>query len=55
VPLVTTIAGARATAQALSAMSKGPLKQVPLQEYFPDYKDESGYLMIGMAKEAVST
>jgi len=50
VPMVTTIAGARATAEALKAMAAGPLKQVALQEYFPDYKDDSNYLMIGMAK-----
>lgn len=51
VPIVTTIAGAKATALALKAMRAGPLQQVPLQDYFPDYKDDSNYLMIGMTKE----
>lgn len=51
VPIVTTIAGAKATALALKALRAGPLQQVPLQDYFPDYKDDSNYLMIGMAKE----
>eukprot|EP00775_Hariotina_reticulata_P009331 gene9331-9495_t len=51
VPLVTTIAGAKATALALKAMKAGPLAQVPLQEYFPDYKDESNYLMVGMPQK----
>lgn len=35
VPLVTTIAGARATTQALEAMRRGELQQIPLQDYFP--------------------
>jgi hypothetical protein len=35
VPIITTIAGARATAMALKAMKAGPLQQVPLQQYFP--------------------
>jgi carbamoyl-phosphate synthase large subunit len=48
--MVTTIAGAKATAEALKAMRAGPLKQVALQEYFPDYKDDSNYLMIGLPK-----
>lgn len=47
VPIVTTIAGARATAMALAAMAKGPLQQVPLQEFFPNYVDESMELMLG--------
>jgi hypothetical protein len=51
VPMVTTIAGAKATALALKAMKAGPLAQVPLQEYFPDYKDESNYLMVGMPQQ----
>lgn len=51
VPIVTTIAGAKATTLALKAMRAGPLEQVPLQSYFPDYKDDSNYLMIGMTKE----
>lgn len=50
VPIVTTIAGAKATALALKAIRAGPLQQVPLQEYFPDYKDDSNYLMVGLAK-----
>lgn len=48
IPIVTTIAGAKATTQALQAMAKGPLKQVPLQDFFPDYQDDSMYLMTGM-------
>lgn len=52
VPIITTIAGAKATAKALKAMRAGPLQQVPLQEYFPDYQDDSNYLMTGMAKDA---
>jgi hypothetical protein len=36
---------------ALEAMSKGTLEQVPLQDFFPDYKDDSNYLMIGMPQE----
>lgn len=41
IPTVTTIAGARATASALRAMRSGPLVQVPLQDFFPDYYDDS--------------
>ncbi|KAI8463160.1 MAG: hypothetical protein J3K34DRAFT_527209 [Monoraphidium minutum] len=52
IPIVTTIAGAKATSMALAAMAKGTLEQVPLQEYFPDYKDDSSYLMTGMPQEA---
>lgn len=52
VPIVTTIAGAKATALALKAMKAGPLQQVPLQAYFPDYKDDSNYLMVGMPATA---
>lgn len=51
VPLVTTMAGARATASALTAMRAGPLKQVPLQTYFPDYRDDSMHLMTGVASD----
>ena len=51
VPLVTTLAGARATAAALTAMRAGPLKQVPLQTYFPDYRDASMHLMTGVAAD----
>lgn len=46
VPIVTTIAGARATAQALKVMKDKPLELTPLQDYFPDYKDESLALML---------
>jgi carbamoyl-phosphate synthase large subunit len=35
VPAVTTLAGAKATAQALAGMRAGPLQQVPIQDYFP--------------------
>ncbi len=49
VPIVTTIAGAKATTKALKAVAQGPLEQVPLQEYFPDYKDDSMYLMLGQS------
>jgi hypothetical protein len=52
VPIVTTIAGAKATTLALKAMRAGPLQQVPLQAYFPDYKDDSNYLMTGMPTNA---
>ncbi len=41
IPTVTTVAGARATAAALRAMRAGPLVQIPLQDFFPDYKDSS--------------
>ena len=41
IPTVTTVAGCRATAMALQAMCKGPLIQVPIQDYFPDYYDDS--------------
>jgi carbamoyl-phosphate synthase large subunit len=34
VPLVTTIAGAKATVQALRGLKEGGLEQVPLQDYF---------------------
>ncbi|GAB4823138.1 hypothetical protein N2152v2_010184 [Parachlorella kessleri] len=35
VPIITTIAGAKATAQALGGLKQGQLEQVPLQDYFP--------------------
>lgn len=34
VPIITTIAAARATVEALRGMATGPLEQVALQEYF---------------------
>lgn len=34
VPLITTVAGAKATVQALRGMREGGLEQVPLQDYF---------------------
>ena len=36
VPVTTTVAGARATVQALAGMKDGPLRQVPIQDYFPE-------------------
>ncbi|GAX74736.1 hypothetical protein CEUSTIGMA_g2183.t1 [Chlamydomonas eustigma] len=41
IPTVTTLAGCKATTLALQAMRKGPLVQVPIQDYFPDYYDDS--------------
>jgi carbamoyl-phosphate synthase large subunit len=35
IPIITTVAGAKATTQALAGLKEGPLKQVPLQDYFP--------------------
>jgi len=35
IPIVTTLAGARATVAALAGMRDGPLTQVPIQDYFP--------------------
>lgn len=35
IPIITTVAGARATAAALKGMASGKLVQVPLQDYFP--------------------
>ncbi|RMZ56922.1 hypothetical protein APUTEX25_004984, partial [Auxenochlorella protothecoides] len=35
VPIITTIAGAKATVGALQALKEGALEQVPLQDYFP--------------------
>jgi carbamoyl-phosphate synthase large subunit len=37
-PLVTTIAGARATAEAIAGMQKKPLTMNALQDYFPALK-----------------
>lgn len=34
IPMTTTIAGAKATAQALAVIKRGDLTQVPLQDYF---------------------
>lgn len=36
VPIITTLAGARATAQALQGLKSGPLEQKPLQDFFPE-------------------
>ena len=52
IPIVTTIAGAKATAKALGAVKEGRLDQVPLQDFHPEYRDASNYLMIGAAKPA---
>lgn len=41
VPLITTLAGARATVQALAGLKAQALQQVPLQEYFPEAADAS--------------
>eukprot|EP00798_Chlamydomonas_sp_ICE-L_P004406 gene4406-14531_t len=41
IPTVTTIAGAKATVAALTAMREGPLIQTAIQDYFPDYYDDS--------------
>ena len=39
IPIITTVAGARATAEALKGLKlNGPLTQTPLQAYFPGYK-----------------
>ncbi|GLI71204.1 hypothetical protein VaNZ11_016323 [Volvox africanus] len=46
IPTVTTVAGARATAAALRAMRAGPLVQIPLQDFFPNYYDDSLELML---------
>ena len=35
IPVITTVAGAKATTEALAGMKRGPLRQVPLQDYFP--------------------
>lgn len=36
VPVITTVAGAKATVQALGGMKDGPLEQVPIQDYHFD-------------------
>lgn len=41
IPVITTVAGAKATTQALAGMKKGPLRQVPLQDYFPEAAERS--------------
>ena len=41
VPIITTVAGAKATTSALAGMKKGPLHQVPLQDYFPEAAERS--------------
>lgn len=41
IPVVTTVAGAKATVQALAGMKRGPLRQVPLQDYFPEAASRS--------------
>ena len=41
VPIITTVAGAKATTAALAGMKKGPLHQVPLQDYFPEAAERS--------------
>ena len=41
VPIITTVAGAKATTSALAGMQKGPLHQVPLQDYFPEAAERS--------------
>lgn len=46
IPTVTTIAGCKATAAALKSMRAAPLVQVPIQDYFPDYYDDSIELVL---------
>lgn len=41
IPTVTTLAGCSATVAALRAIRSGPLVQIPIQDYFPGYKDDS--------------
>ena len=41
VPIITTVAGAKATTAALAGMKQGPLHQVPLQDYFPEAAERS--------------
>jgi carbamoyl-phosphate synthase large subunit len=50
IPTITTLAGARATTLALSSMRRQPLELIPLQDFFPDYKDMSLALMQGLEK-----
>jgi len=44
IPIITTVAGARATTQALRGLQSGPLTQTPLQAYFPNYKQDAAKL-----------
>ena len=41
VPLVTTVAGARATAGAMKGLKTNTIRQVPLQDYFPEAAERS--------------
>ena len=41
VPIITTVAGAKATTTALKGLKSGPLEQVPLQDYFPKAAERS--------------
>jgi carbamoyl-phosphate synthase large subunit len=41
VPLVTTVAGARATAAAMKGLKTNTIRQVPLQDYFPEAAERS--------------
>ncbi|KAG1660839.1 hypothetical protein FOA52_008950 [Chlamydomonas sp. UWO 241] len=50
IPNVSTIAGCAATTEALKAMKAGPLVQIPIQDYFPDYYDNSVELIYGARK-----
>ena len=36
VPIITTVAGARATTAALKGLKSEKMEQVPLQDYFPE-------------------
>lgn len=49
IPVITTVAGAKATTQALAGMARGPLTQVPLQDYFPEAaaRSEVDYQIVG--------
>ena len=49
IPVITTLAGAKATTQALAGMKSGPLLQVPLQDYFPEaaQRSEVDYQIVG--------
>ena len=49
IPVITTVAGAKATVQALAGMARGPLTQVPLQYYFPEAAERSevDYQIVG--------
>ena len=50
IPIITTVAGARATTQALRGLQDGPLTQTPLQAYFPDYKATAAALKERLSK-----